>query len=81
MKKYYLTQEQFDLLEHYKRMFELNAETIRDLCSSEKTDIVYGFELGQTYNHLRECFSEMYGLCDNIQKQIINKRKNVKKTL
>jgi hypothetical protein len=69
---YYITQEQLELIEHYKRMFELNAETIQELCNSEKDDIVYGFELGKIHSHLRDCFVDMMNLEDEIRKQIIN---------
>jgi hypothetical protein len=70
MTKYYVTPEQLESIEHYKRMFELNAETIRQLCSSEKDDVVYGFELGQIHSHMRDCFIEMYDLTGEIRKQI-----------
>ena len=41
--KYLITEDQLEQFEHYKRMFELNAELIQDLCSSERDDVVYGF--------------------------------------
>mgnify|MGYP000300027555 CR=1 FL=1 len=68
-RQYIITQEQLDSIEHYKRMFEVNASYINDLCSSEKEDIVYGFELGQRYTHLRECFMAMMELESEIRKQ------------
>ena len=40
-RKYLITQEQLEQIEHYERMFELNANLVRDLCNSEKDDIVY----------------------------------------
>lgn len=69
---YYITHEQLESIEHYKRMFELNAENIQQLCNSENDDIVYGFELGKMYSHLRECFVDMMNLEDEIRKQTIN---------
>jgi DNA-directed RNA polymerase subunit F len=33
-----ITGEQFEHLEHYKRMFELNADRIRELCNEERSD-------------------------------------------
>lgn len=58
-------------------MFELNADTIRQLCSSEKDDVVYGFELGSIHSHLRDCFIKMYDLEGEIRKQTIeNKNEN-----
>ncbi len=72
-KKYHITEKQLETLEHYKRMFALHAETIYKLCDSEKDDVVYGFELGRLYNHLRDCFVNMMRLEDEIRsQQIIN---------
>ena len=68
--KYIITQEQIDTIEHFKQMFAHNADRIKDLCDSEKDDIVYGFELGQIHSHLRECFRDMMLLEDEIKKQI-----------
>lgn len=70
--KYYLTKEQLNYIKHYKRMFEDNADLVKGLCSSEKEDIVYGFELGKMYSHLRECFIEMLELESEILNQEIN---------
>jgi hypothetical protein len=68
-RKYLITQEQLEQIEHYKRMFELNANLVRDVCNSEKDDIVYGFELGKMYSHLRDCFMEMMELENEIRNQ------------
>lgn len=70
--KYLITQEQLGEIEHYRRMFELNADIIKDLCSSEKDDIVYGFELGQMHSHLKDCQMEMMKLESEIRDQKIN---------
>lgn len=69
-KKYYVTQEQIENIEHFKRMFEHNAELIKELCSEEKADVVYGFELGRIHYHLRLCFIEMMELEDKIRSQV-----------
>lgn len=66
---YIITHDQLETIEHYKRMFEINANLISELCNSEKHDIVYGFELGKMYSHLRECFFNMSKLEDEIRKQ------------
>ena len=66
-RKYLITQEQLEQIEHYERMFELNANLVRDLCNSEKDDIVYGFELGKMHSHLRDCFIEMMDLVNEIR--------------
>ena len=70
-KTYEITQEQLETIEHYKRMFELNAELIHGLCDSEKADIVYGFELGKIHTHLRDCCSKMMQLESEIRSQVI----------
>lgn len=33
-RKYLITQEQLEQIQHYKQMFALNADLISDLCSS-----------------------------------------------
>ncbi len=71
-RKYLITQEQLEKIEHYKRMFELNANLIQDLCNSEKDDVVYGFELGKMYSHLRDCFTEMMELESEIRNQKVD---------
>ena len=38
-KRYLITQEQLEKIEHYKRMFEVNADLIYGICNSEKDDI------------------------------------------
>jgi hypothetical protein len=70
--KYLISQEQLEQIEHYKRMFELNADLVRDLCNSEKDDVVYGFELGKMHTHLRNCFIEMMDLENEIRNQKID---------
>ena len=50
-------------------MFNHNAEEIERLCSSEKDDIVYGYELGKMYTHLRDCFMGMMDLEDEIKSE------------
>ena len=72
-KKYFITREQLETIEHFRNMFSVNADEIKELCNTERFDIVYGFELGQMYSHLRECFFEMIELEENIKKQQIKK--------
>ena len=67
--KYYITEQQLEDIRHYKRMFDLNAERIKHLCSSEKDDIVYGFEFGQIHAHLRDCYIKMMELENQIRSQ------------
>ena len=67
--KYYITEEQFKEIEHYRDMFELNAERIQSLCKTERDDIVYGFELGITHTMLRENVIGMLELESEIKSQ------------
>jgi hypothetical protein len=78
--KYLITQEQLETIEHYRNMFELNADYILDLCSGEKDDITYGFELGKIHSHLRDCYDKMIKLENLIrsQKHEVNFKKSVK---
>lgn len=69
MSKYFITQEQLEQIEHYKRMFELNADLIQDLCKSKRDSVVYGFELGKMHTHLRDYFVEMMELESEIRNQ------------
>jgi len=69
--RYIITEDQFESIEFLKRMFEIDADRIKDLCNSEKSDIEYGFELGQIHSHLRECFKELLVLLPVIESQKI----------
>lgn len=53
-KEYRITKDQLRRFIHYAEYFDMIAESIRELCSSEKDDIVYGYELGKLYYHLKE---------------------------
>lgn len=68
--KYIITQDQLEIIEHFQRMFDLHSGYIKDLCGSEKDDIVYGFELGKMYNSMREHYMDMMTLTTNIKTQI-----------
>lgn len=69
--KFIITEDQFESIEHFKSMFEVNADTILEMCNSEKPDIVYGFELGKIHSHLRECYFDMGQLEEAIEHQEI----------
>ena len=71
MKEYRVTQEQLESLDRFRRMFENEAESITELCKSEKDDIVYGFELGKLHNWNRLHFSEFTELLTEIKSQNI----------
>ncbi len=67
-KKYTITNEQLQQLEYFQQMFRHHADNIKELCSSEKDDVVYGFKLGETYTYLSKHFIEMMELTDEIRK-------------
>ena len=69
--KYFLTEDQFEQLEYFNRMFETKSEWIKELCSTEKADINYGFELGKMHNYLRDNNIEFLHLCQEIKDQKI----------
>lgn len=66
---YNISQKQLDDINYFQRMFQLNAETIQELCNSEKDDVVYGFELGRMHSHLKKCYMEMLELEGDIREQ------------
>jgi uncharacterized Ntn-hydrolase superfamily protein len=70
-KEYRITADQLETINHYKRMFDINSDRIQELCDSKKDDIVYGFELGMIYSHLRECFMGMNNFENEIRGQVI----------
>ena len=67
MKGYLITEEQLEKLEDFKRILNVNLEIISTLCSEEKDDIVYGFELGKIHSELRQCFIDMMDLNSEIK--------------
>lgn len=67
-KKYTITHEQLQQLEYFQQMFRHHADSIKELCSSEKDDVVYGFKLGETYTYLSKHSMEMIELTDEIRK-------------
>lgn len=76
-REYKITLEQFEEINYFKRMFEHHAETIRQLCLSEKDDVVYGFTLGETHSHMRQCFIGMMELESKIREQEIKINKTL----
>jgi hypothetical protein len=76
-RKYLITQEQLEIIEHHKRMFSHNADLLIDLCNEENDDIVYGFELGKMHSHLRDCFTKMMELEGEIRNQkVVNENED-----
>ncbi len=52
-------------------MFDTKCDWIEELCSTEKADINYGFELGKMFNHLRDNYIEGQAFCHEIKDQKI----------
>lgn len=67
MKGYLITEEQLEKLGDFERMIGGCAEIIQVLCSEEKDDIVYGFELGKVHSDLRQCYIDMMNLQSEIR--------------
>ena len=67
----YITKEQVRELEHYKEMFNSTSEQIEKLCSEEKSDVEYGFEMGRIYANMRSQYLHMYSLMSTIKNQTL----------
>lgn len=74
-KKYYLKQEQLFNLQYSQREFDSTSDLIKELCSSEKSDIEYGFQLGVLYKSLREHYLRMSDLLEDIVGQELDNGK------
>ncbi len=75
MQEYLITQEQVEEINYFKRMFEVNADLIQDLCNTETDSIKIGFELGKIHSNLRNHFMEIMELEDKINNQKVNDAK------
>lgn len=67
-----ITKDQLRRLNHYAESLDSVADLIRELCSSEKDDIVYGYELGKLYYHLKEYVQGIRELEYDIEHEIEN---------
>ena len=67
----YITKEQVRELEHYKEMFNSASEQIKEMCSEERSDVEYGFEMGKMYANLRGQYLSMYSLMSTIKNQTL----------
>lgn len=76
MKKYYITNEQYHDLIHYKDMFEHFASQTQGICNQERPLIEYGFHLGELHTGLRTKYMELMETLDVIHEQIIEGEKN-----
>lgn len=52
-KEYHISKKQLEELEYIKGVFSSQAENIKELCSAEREDIVYGYELGQIQSTIK----------------------------
>jgi hypothetical protein len=71
MKGYKITQEQFESIQHFKRMFDSQSDLILEITKEEKPDILIGFELGKLYNYQRDCYIQMMELETQIKSSIL----------
>jgi hypothetical protein len=71
--KYYITNRQLRDLNHYQEMFDKVSQEIKELCSNEKSDMEYGFELGKMYHTLCDQHLYMLSLITDIQYQTIER--------
>lgn len=56
-----------DTLLHYKYMFSLFADRVKELCEMGRDDIVYGFKLGELYSDLKRKEFEMSDFISNLK--------------
>jgi hypothetical protein len=69
--KYYVTKEQLRFFEHYQNMFDRTAKNIRELCSTETSNMEFGFELGKIYSSLGDQYLSMLSTVTSIKNQEI----------
>lgn len=50
---YEITDDQLDQLKYIRDQIDFHLDNIKELCTCERPDINYGFELGKMYSHLR----------------------------
>jgi hypothetical protein len=67
-----ITKDQLRRFNHYAESLDSVADLIRELCSSEKDDIVYGYELGKLYYNLKEYVQGIRELKYDIEHEIEN---------
>lgn len=67
--EYKMTEKQIEDFEHIQSMVNDNAENLRFLCNQERSDIEYGFEIGNIYSHLKKLYTEMDNLITSIYQQ------------
>lgn len=69
--EYKITEKQLGDFEHIQSLVNDNAETLRTLCKQERSDIEYGFELGNMYSHFKKLYIEMDNLISDIYQQTV----------
>lgn len=67
--EYKITEQQIEDFQHIQTMVNDNAENLRSLCNQERSDIEYGFELGNMYSHFKKLYIEMDNLITSIYQQ------------
>lgn len=67
--EYKITKKQIEHFEHFISMINYNAENLRTVCNQERSDIEYGFELGNMHSHFKQLYVEMSNLITTIYLQ------------
>ena len=67
--EYKITEKQIEVFQHIQSMVNENAENLRVLCNQERSDIEYGFELGNMYSHFKQLYVEFDNLITTIYQQ------------
>ena len=62
-----LSEKIMEGLDHYARMFRVEADTLSELCSTERYDINIGYVLGQSQSHMMDCSIKMHELINEIK--------------
>ena len=74
--KYYLTEEQLEILHNLKSRTETTSDDLKEVCSKENPDINIGFKMGTIYSNVRAQFIDMWDLVDSIKQQKLDESKN-----
>ena len=52
---YYIKQKHLDKLKHCLKLISYSGDSLKELCAEERSDIVYGFEIGNVTSMLNNC--------------------------
>lgn len=66
---YKITKEQLDTLERIREVLMYDRDNINKLCTSQRDEIVYGFELGKLYSSISRVHLELIEITSDISDQ------------